>query len=427
MTAFDLIINLFESSLIASFLYILSENNSARNKIAAVMLAAAEFIFITFVNMFSVTQGILTAIDILFCFLYLHAGAGLSKENAFLYAIIPDLLIEVSSTLYTMVLLLLLKQDSFYRMMSLYSVPVTIAINLIHLILFMIIAFRIRNKELVLEKNETITASGILLLCLILPLCFERVIFEFNDQMPFLFIGTSAVFLMAWMLWHQLIHISRKNQEKQKQDYEILLLKEERDRGKNLQEANEEIYRLRHDIKHLVSLLDFESGLISPDTEKESKQLLSRITETIQIHTPSRPLTLVLNMKREEAFKKEIDFKLSCNLAHPIAMDDIDLFLLISNILDNAIQHTGNGKRVTADISEEGDYCLIKVRNTVDHQMLRNHNGDENQRKSGEHGNGMVIIRRLIEQYDNYIDFYQKNNIFYVSALLHLKKTGIDH
>ena len=58
-------------------------------------------------------------------------------------------------------------------------------------------------------------------------------------------------------------------------------------------------------------------------------------------------------------------------LSHTIKMEDSDLYLLISNLLDNAMQHVGSKKNIVLEISEVGNCLKIIERNSIDHNVLK--------------------------------------------------------
>ncbi len=422
MTLFDIAVNLFESTLIGWFLYSICETDSFKSRVFTFLLVVMEFLFISAVNTVSVTQGLLTVIDILICFVYLYFGCRMSYDRAILRAVIPDFVFGVSNTLYTMVLLLILKQENYFSMMAQYAVPVTVVINLIHACILYWIATSIRKNRVVMEKRENILMTCILMLFMILPLCFESMIFDFKNTDFYMYLGVFTVFCLAGILWYQVLHISHMNLEKQKQEFEIIQLREERNAGKDIKKVNEEMYQLRHDIKHFLSLIDFESGILNAEAQKTSGEIISKLSGADSVKTPSNPLTLVLNMKRDEAIQKGIDFKLTCNLTHNIDMEEVDLFLLLSNMMDNAIQHIGKEKQISVEISEEQDECLIKIVNSVDGTVV-NEDGEFVVRNKGiEHGYGLQIIKHIVSHYDAFLDYYQHDNMLQAALIVKIIK-----
>ena len=425
MSLFDITINLFESILIGWFLYSICENDSFKCRLFTLILIIVEFLFITAVNTFSVTQGLLTVIDILICFIYLRFGCRMSSDRAILRAVIPDFVFGVSNTLYTIILLLVLHQENYFSMMNQYAVPVTVIINLIHAFIFYWFARNIRKNRIIMEKQENILMTCILLLFMILPLCFESVLFDFSNSDFYMYLGVFTIFCIAGILWNQVLYISHKNLEKQKQEFEIIQLRDERNAGKGIQKINEEMYQLRHDIKHFFSLIDFEAGTLNTEAQKTAGEIISKISGVAPVQTPNNPLTLVLNMKRDAAYQKGIDFKLTCNLTHKIDMEDVDLFLLLSNLLDNAIQHIGKEKQIRVEISEEQDECLIKIINSVDGCVVNEDGEFLVINNDLEHGYGLQIIEHIVSHYDAFLDYYQHDNMLQAALIVKIIKPEI--
>lgn len=118
------------------------------------------------------------------------------------------------------------------------------------------------------------------------------------------------------------------------------------------------------------------------------------------IHTINSAVNYVLNIKQEEAFNKRISFICSLNMTKDIHMKDSDLYLLLSNLLDNAITHIGIGKTIRVIIKEIKNTTMIQIRNSVNGKVIDSHGNFYNQNITDKHGYGIKTIQSITEKYD---------------------------
>ena len=423
MEWFDIFVNLIESIMIACFLYFVSGNTSRNTRIGAFLLAAAEFVFITVINLYSQTQGLFSFFDVLICFTFLVFSAKKRFDEALALAMIPDLVIGNVNTLVMSGMLLIFGQQGFEQLMSSSYIFLVILVHLIHCLVFFLLCRYLTKNDFVMNRGDNLFIAGILAFCLILPQCFEAVIIQ-SDQAPaYLSLGTSAVLLITCMFCLQLKSISVKNTEQQRQKYEIQLLQEQQAQAAEYKKTAEELYQLRHDVRHLMSFIDFESVAMSSGAKEESELLLNRLSSSKQIITPSRPLSVVLNMKRDEAEKMGIDFKITCFMKNDIRMDEVDQFLLFSNLLDNAIKHIGHEKKIRVEITEDDEQCYIRIQNSVD-QIIADQDGNLLMPlETGEHGNGVRICQRIAESHGALLNYTQCENLLEAAVVCDIRKS----
>jgi sensor histidine kinase YesM len=88
------------------------------------------------------------------------------------------------------------------------------------------------------------------------------------------------------------------------------------------------------------------------------------------------------------------------NLSSEIIMEDSDLYLLLSNLIDNAITHIGIEKKIRIIIRDVLDTIMIQVRNSVDGTVISKDGTFLYMDRSEEHGYGLTTIKLLTDKYD---------------------------
>ena len=133
------------------------------------------------------------------------------------------------------------------------------------------------------------------------------------------------------------------------------------------------------------------------DEAMKEKYLNDINQDLIPVETGNTVLDVLLNHTKQQCKEKGIMFSFVMTLSHTIKMEDSDLYLLISNLLDNAMQHVGSKKNIVLEISEVGNCLKIIERNSIDHNVLKD--GEFIVSSAESHGYGWATIKQIVEKY----------------------------
>ena len=200
----------------------------------------------------------------------------------------------------------------------------------------------------------------------------------------------------------------RKHLEKEKQQkLELEIMNHEKIAEEKIMTARKETQQLRHDIRHLISVITSDK-YNSDEIEKMVENYKDMNETVLPVVTISEPVNYVLNSKREEAVKQGIDIVSSINIIENIKMDNSDLVLLLSNILDNAIKHIGQEKKIRFEIFQKNHITVIRCSNSVDLKK-------QNIIKEG-HGFGIPTIKTITEKYNGTFDINKSDIIYEITV-----------
>jgi len=217
-----------------------------------------------------------------------------------------------------------------------------------------------------------------------------------------------AVFAMDYLIRYT-------NRLKNENSLTLKLLEEQGNQFK-FSKANSEDIRIKaHDLKHQVKILR-EGG---PDAEK----LLSELEDTISDYESTIYLdnhTIGIILRDKYAYCKKHKIKLSY-ISDPEAfmkVSNIDLYTLIGNIIDNAIEATMNLKNknlrvISVNVSHKNGISSIRCDNYYE-GTLNIENGIYKTRKidAKNHGFGIRSIDVLAKKYGGFVDIKTDNQIF---------------
>ena len=402
---FDIAVNMFEQALIFFFLYSLTEEHRQHTVPIFMCSFFASFILISYINQFSLSQSLLIVIFDLILFLCLRLTAYLSIGKAIVYALLPYTIIAVMNTIIDMtVMIFFFPDNTIYEVLALYQIPFDICVQLSHVIAFYITAkFLRRCNPSITEKDWGITA-GLIALCKIMSTCFETVYLEYETSMYYLLLGVYCIaffIVLIFILFRSLYaHILLEN----RQFLELEILQSQIASNNKMLELRQELNSIRHDMKHFISLLKKENADLSSEQIQNVIEAYDGVNKSpAPIHSINPAVNYVLNIKQEEASLKKLNFICALNITRNPEIETSDLYLLLSNLVDNAIQHIGIGKTIRVTIKEVQNTFMIRVCNSVDGKIL-DENGDFIHSSQNEkHGHGIRTIQTITNKYHGHL------------------------
>lgn len=182
-----------------------------------------------------------------------------------------------------------------------------------------------------------------------------------------------------------------------------------------LQEAisrYEQTQAFRHDIKSHLSAL---SGLLEHGETQKAKSYLAKldtISEALSFpcKTGNTVVDTLLSSKLSMAHQKGIQIECTVKIPSPCAVDDLDLCILFSNAVDNAIRACGQMQSKTQYIhisgKKKGDFLMVEIENSC------------SQAKSYQKGIGLSNIEAVAQKYHGAVTIENYNESFCLSVLL---------
>ncbi|MGM9941673.1 MAG: hypothetical protein ACI32N_06745 [Bulleidia sp.] len=206
----------------------------------------------------------------------------------------------------------------------------------------------------------------------------------------------------------------QKQDELEQNRLEMQIMEKQIQSADQVLAANEEIRNMRHDLKQVISTLEYSMKDQEQlrNTIQESKRILD---QGHMIITGNSTLDVVLNAKRKEAEKRGIDFKVTVAFADEIPVQPADLFLALSNMIDNAFAHGVHTNPVECNILQTGMMIQMEVINGIDPEVTPV-NCEEFD------GIGIRTVRAISGKYDG-ITCFQTDSERFIAVMSVLVKT----
>ena len=211
-----------------------------------------------------------------------------------------------------------------------------------------------------------------------------------------------------------------RNARLQQENHFLSLQKE---RYANLQTAIEETRQARHDMRHHFLRL---SSMAERGDLDEIKKYLSNMMEKMSgmsLHfCENQAVDSIISHYAALAAKEEISFKAAIELPAEIPTDEIDLCLVLSNLLENAVEASIRTEKSRRKINLEvrlhhTHLILIQVENAFSGQIQEKNEVFQSSKRDGN-GIGIESVRRISEKNGGSSSFQYKNGIFTAKIIL---------
>lgn len=110
-----------------------------------------------------------------------------------------------------------------------------------------------------------------------------------------------------------------------------------------------------------------------------------------------------------------------------VTISNMDLCTLLSNLLDNAIEacelYKGKDSFIDIEMSLIKNNLLCNIKNSANPVKTDAKGQYLTNKKTGDHGFGMLQIDRIIKQYNGFVTRKYKNNVFETDIIL-MKELG---
>lgn len=419
---FDILISLIESVILGLFLYSFSTDQK-RSSIKSAVYIAAAFMLTLFFNQTKLNEQISAILFICLNMVFLYTINDYEILQNFTIALLPQIIVSAVNLLfYAILTFFLYHQFDVIRLQEEWYHACEVSMLILHAAAFHLTVNFLRKDRtsVILPQKDLVILSIIMIILYIMfnniySLLFPDLFQTFNISITILCLFTLAILIL--LLYEDLIN---KNLKEARQNFEIEMLSAESESNRKLMKAQDELYQLRHDLKHFIQLL--------PDKTMDNEELANMVESYkedfsliyIPISSNSKIINYIINLKRDEALRKGLDFQCIINISDEIPMHEDDLCLLLSNLLDNAITHIGSEMSIIFEITDKHETLFIRISNSIDAPVLDDSHEFINCKKAEGHGFGLVSVRQIVRKYNGDLYYDQNESVFVVTVMIPL-------
>ena len=290
----------------------------------------------------------------------------------------------------------------------------------------MFVYFR-QKQAFIFKKNEWVLITTEFTITLLISfLLYSLSVSTWNKLYTYTIIVLMLTFLDT-IAFTFMKKINAKNTEETEKKLLKLSLEQQAEMIDKIKMQYDSLLEMRHNYVHELAYL---KGVLS---EKNYDKINDYITEKLSseklqgynyIFTSNKVIDSVINYKFSNAEQKGISVVCSLTAEIPESYER-DVSIILSNLLDNAIEASGNLKNakpeIILNVHEIAGYYSILVKNRISSSVLENNKKLQTSKSDKKnHGYGLKTVRMLSETHNGMVDVYENDSYFIVNVLLNI-------
>lgn len=426
---FENVINLFQSVVVTVFLMVsLGCKDKYNKKCTGIIGIVITFIYLTVSNHIVYFESVGIYIYMVYSLIFSFVVLGGTIIEKIFYNIMMICCLAGSSLLGGGLVSLVVKKD-FLIIIEYGTVYRYAGAVLNQLLLVFIFIFLIKIKKLLIAKdNKYMFIMSMIPAISVIVCCFMvyRSDNSYEMNVIYTFIAMAGIIIINVISVFLLIMEQKLYEQKMRQQVMLSAYQQKEKDIESILDMQKQNSKQRHDIKNVLILI---RELINDEQYAKATEMLDKYStgqknvNLAEIISNNIVLNYLLNRKINECRNNGID--MGCYVLGDITgVDDMDLYILLENLCDNAIEAAAqsNNPTIKLQISEDNGNLCIYIGNTTPGNVLKN-NPDMNTTKKdkGMHGFGIMNIRDIIDKYNGTINYEQQGDNYLVCRCI-LKK-----
>lgn len=288
----------------------------------------------------------------------------------------------------------------------------------------LIIYFR-QKQAFIFKRDEWILVSSNFTITFTIAFFLYSLSIDLWNQL-YVFITIVALLIALDVIAFKfMIKINQKNTEQTENELLRLSLEQQSEMIDKIKVQYDNLSEMRHDYVHEISYIQ---GVLA---EKKYDKLEKYINEKLSseklkgynfIFTSNRVIDSVINYKFSIAEQKGIS--VVCTLTAEISEAlERDISIILSNLLDNAIEASEKLKNIKPEIvlnvTEKSGYYSILIKNRIEDSIIAENKSLRTTKVDKQHhGYGLKTVRILTESHNGMMDVYENGGFFIVNIML---------
>ena len=338
-------------------------------------------------------------------------------------------IIIASEFIFADLISILQKTDIYNTIASYDNITIVFAI-IIKIINFVLYYFSIKyfRKINTHSRGYSIITLDIIFLCFLLISAFLVIMYPtvtYNpQQMTLYFILSSVFFVTSFLILRLYVKLCDYFEKDQYWAITDIKYKSLKSQIRLQNEYVESSAKTIHDIKKILETIDYFNAIKQYDSLSSFLNDLSidNYSQKPIIYCKDQFINAVLNIKARECENKGITMTIQVAPMVENKMKHDDLILIISNILDNAIEAVykteEENKTIVIKIYNYENNLIIYSENTYVQSASKKGFFQSDKTNSTYHGYGIKIIEELVKANDGQISFEPGDGHFKVTIML---------
>ena len=415
---FESFINLFQSVVVTVFLIIsLGCKDKYNKKCVSAAGILITFIYLTVSNHIVYFESVAIYVYMVYSLIFSFVVLGGSVIEKIFYNIMMICCLAGSSLLGGGLVSLVVKKDFLnahrYGTGSRY-----VSVIFVQILLMLFLGFIIKLKVFLKEKdNQYMLIMSLIPAISVIVCCFMvyRSDKSYEMNVIYTFIAMAGIIIINVISVLLLIMEQKVYEQKTRQQVMLSAYQQKEKDIESILDMQKQNSKQRHDINNVLILI---SELIQDEKYSKALEVLDKYRtgynniNVTEIVSNNIVLNYLLNRKINQCREAGID--MACYVLGNIAgVDDMDLYILLENLCDNAIEAAGQCKKpsIKLQIAEDNASMYIDIGNTTSGNVLKNNpHMNTTKKDKNMHGFGIMNIRDIIDKYNGTINYEQQGD-----------------
>ena len=415
---FESFINLFQSVVVTVFLIIsLGCKDKYNKKCVSAAGILITFIYLTVSNYIAYFESVGIYVYMAYSLIFSFVVLGGSVIEKIFYNVMMICCLVGSALLGGGLISLVVKKD-FLNAIPFGTISRYVSVILVQILLITFLVLIVKLKTVLKEKDNKymfimsmIPAISVVICCFMVyrsDKSYEQnVIYTFIAMAGIIIINVISIFLLI---------IEQKVYEQKTRQQVMLSAYQQKEKDiESILDMHRQNSKQRHDFKNVILLI---KELIRDEQYNKATEMLDKYSEgyknnnLTEIVSDNIVLNYLLNRKINQC--REVGIDMACYILGNIAgVDDMDLYILLENLCDNAIEAAGQCEKpsIKLQIAEDNASMYIDIGNTTKGNVLNNNpHMNTTKKDKNMHGFGIMNIRDIIDKYNGTINYEQQGD-----------------
>jgi sensor histidine kinase regulating citrate/malate metabolism len=191
---------------------------------------------------------------------------------------------------------------------------------------------------------------------------------------------------------------------------------------RNYRTQRQTVHEFQHQLQTIHDLLSGDNVAIAKKYVSSLQE--AQTTRILAVNSHHPIIDAILNHKYQTANENHIDMQIQVNDLSTVDIDTDALVVLLSNLLDNAIEaclRTNNTPSIDCSVLNDDDLLFISIRNTSLPVTIIDDIIQTSKLPKQDHGYGLSIIRHILKQHNAEYTFTYDDGWFHFVAEIPIK------
>ena len=415
---FESFINLFQSVVVTVFLIIsLGCKDKYNKKCVSAAGILITFIYLTVSNYIAYFESVGIYVYMAYSLIFSFVVLGGSVIEKIFYNVMMICCLVGSALLGGGLISLVVKKD-FLNAIPFGTIFRYVGVILVQILLITFLVLIVKLKTVLKEKdNKYMFIMSMIPAISVVICCFMvyRSDKSYEQNVIYTYIAVVGIVIVNVISILLLIMEQKVYEQKTRQQVMLSAYQQKEKDIESILDIHRQNSKQRHDFKNVILLI---KELIRDEQYNKATEMIDKYSEgyknnnLTEIVSDNIVLNYLLNRKINQCREAGID--MACYILGNIAgVDDMDLYILLENLCDNAIEAAGQCEKpsIKLQIAENNASMYIDIGNTTKGNVLNN-NPDMNTTKKDKnmHGFGIMNIRDIIDKYNGNINYEQQGD-----------------